>query len=152
MALNNNFGLFGAHPPRLEDAGLEDAALPANSIQEAFKRAADALQTTPWRLHSSPVNDLGGVRTEEKEDAKSPALGKREICVDLKTGGLPEEGHDLVVGPDFGQYVSDKVEFGKEKGVPKLGDKGCVEGLPGDRGEDKDTIDESEDGPILVLA
>lgn len=34
MALNNEFGAFlNVHPPRLEDAGLEDTALPAHAIQ-----------------------------------------------------------------------------------------------------------------------
>ncbi|CAM6088984.1 unnamed protein product [Calypogeia fissa] len=171
MELNSNVGFLNVRPPRLEDAGLEDTALPTHAIQEAFKRAADALQTAPWHVQASTtVSNLGGVRADEEECAKSrgrgedvqqeyflhrnvsAALGEEESCVDTKAGGLVEEGHDLVVGQDVGLYGSDKVEFGKEGGVPKLGDKGCVEGLTGDRGEDKDTTDEAEDGPILVVA
>lgn len=155
MALNNNVGLFNVLPPTLEDAGLEDSALPTNAIQEAFKRAADALKTAPWHVQSNAGSIFRGVTFEEEPSGirkGTAALGEEESCVDTKAGGVVvEEGHDLVVGQDVGLYESDKVEFGKEGG-PKLGDKGCVEGLAGDRGEDKDTTDESEDGPILVLA
>lgn len=37
--------LEAIRPPRLEDAGLEDCALPPEAIQEAFFRAANSVQS-----------------------------------------------------------------------------------------------------------
>jgi hypothetical protein len=167
MELNSNAAFFNVRPPRIEDAGLEDTALPAHAIQEAFMRAADALQTATHQVQSTAANAFGGIHHDEEEREKnvhkggvfqessgnwngSAALGEKESCLDPKVGGVIKKGQDLVVGREKGPYESDKVEFGKE-GVPQLGDKGCVEGLPGDKGEDDIKV-ESEEGPILVLA
>ncbi|RLM79877.1 uncharacterized protein C2845_PM12G25640 [Panicum miliaceum] len=55
-------------PPRLEDAGLEDCALPPESIAEAFSLAAAAVSS---RLARFPLSD------DEEEDEEGAASRRR---------------------------------------------------------------------------
>ncbi|XP_031484969.1 uncharacterized protein LOC116254053 [Nymphaea colorata] len=138
-------GLLKIAPPRLEDAGLEDCALPPDAIKLAFLKAADAIGSVlPGRL-----------RHREDDDGYS---GKR--CVDNPPptdGGLPdyllgapsadEERHR---GPCSGKdiipaAIGDDVVVGRGKGWEGSGDRvlglnvrsseddgpACVDGLEG---------------------
>ncbi|KAG6502512.1 uncharacterized protein LOC121983850 [Zingiber officinale] len=59
-------GVASVRPPRLEDAGLEDCALPPESIMEAFARAA--ISARPDLVEES--EDEG---SHEALDSRSPA-------------------------------------------------------------------------------
>ncbi|XP_071691985.1 uncharacterized protein [Rutidosis leptorrhynchoides] len=157
-------------PPRLEDAGLEDCALPPDSIQEAFLKAATSVRSRmfhnsddeseeecvndPWPANGSSGDKLAGITTE----ADPPGT-----CVPKKGGELPDViGDDVVVGGREG--MPDKV-VGPE--VPDEAEKSCVDGLQGLKiGEKKDGVgkktetntkssedeDEDEDDQRQVLA
>lgn len=151
-------------PPRLEDAGLEDCALPFESIKEAFLKAATAVRSRtashddqgcsddPWPTIGGATDDVVGV---------APDLDHHSPCASRKGGNLPDIGKDNVdLGVD--KEAKDKVvgiEVGKEVG------KACVDGLQGleiaDKSRDKkiyqkkeseDEDDDEKDGemPILV--
>ncbi|KAL3700294.1 hypothetical protein R1sor_018316 [Riccia sorocarpa] len=156
-------GVLDARPPRLEDAGLEDCALPVHAIQEAFRRAADAVSN----ISSAATGALSrkNEREPDNECIHNPGptvgnwedrclgssgtgtLGEKESCVEPKAGGLLEEGHDVVVqgGEDI---KTGKLVVGSETG-PKLGEGGCV---AGNDGEDVAESKESQGGPILIGA
>ncbi|XP_024979266.1 uncharacterized protein LOC112516451 [Cynara cardunculus var. scolymus] len=121
-------------PPRLEDAGLEDCALPPDSIQEAFLKAATAVRSRifhasddesegdcindPWPTIGSPVDKLVGITTEEDPPG---------ACAPKKGGELPEmTGDEVVTGGREG--IPDKVV---EPEVPDEREKSCVDGLQG---------------------
>ncbi|GER44998.1 RNA-binding (RRM/RBD/RNP motifs) family protein [Striga asiatica] len=121
-------------PPRLEDAGLEDCALPPESIKEAFLKAASAVRSI---ISSSGDKDEGGVRcVEDPWEDSSDALvgitegttGPTEGCIVEKGGGLTEAPGDRVsVGG--GDEKSDAVVVpGAEEGG---GEAACVDGLQG---------------------
>ncbi|BBN10493.1 hypothetical protein MPTK1_5g03980 [Marchantia polymorpha subsp. ruderalis] len=162
MEVSSSVGILNARPPRLEDAGLEDCALPAHAIQEAFRRAAGAVRN----VSSVATGILGGRHESDEECTHNPGpsngiwedkclgssgkatLGEKESCVDQKAGGLLEEGHDLLVqGGD--EVKSGKLLVGSEVG-PKLGGRACV----GEDEEEDSAADpeESEGGPILIGA
>lgn len=121
-------------PPRLEDAGLEDCALPPDSIQEAFLKAATAVRSRifyasdeesegdcindPWPTIGSSGDKLVGVATE----ADPPGA-----CAPKKGGELPEVTGDEVV-TDGREAMPDKVV---EPEVPDEAGKSCVDGLQG---------------------
>lgn len=115
---------FSIQPPRLEDAGLEDPALPLEGIQEAFRRVANLVQTkagvsvrvaTPCEgtMEDTVVDPV----LEPDDDGKS--------CVDTATGGPVPSEDAIVVPPD--QSGEDLVLEKGEKG-PKLGKEKCMVG------------------------
>ncbi|KAK3129902.1 hypothetical protein QOZ80_6AG0532810 [Eleusine coracana subsp. coracana] len=129
-------------PPRLEDAGLEDCALPPDSIAEAFSLAAAAVSS---RLARLPLSD-----SDDEEDEGDQFVGG---CVDdagLARGVVP----DVLVGCSGGNGGADEVVIvgggggdkvvtggreeeedrvvvvGEGRGEKKLGKEGgCVEGV-----------------------
>ncbi|KAM3699781.1 hypothetical protein ACB098_05G050300 [Castanea mollissima] len=124
-------------PPRLEDAGLEDCALPPDSIKEAFLRAATAVKSHASSIFATDfvdddegegncVNDpwppagandtLVGLSPEHEDEADSGP------CAKEKGNGAPEVGPDDVV-------VGGEAE--ERGGVRDGGGKACVEGLQG---------------------
>nr|XP_043625127.1 uncharacterized protein LOC122596584 [Erigeron canadensis] len=135
-------------PPRLEDAGLEDCALPPDSIQEAFLKAATAVRSRifhtsddesdeecvndPWPYNGTSGDKLTGVTSE---------AGLPGACVPKKGAGLPAmTGDEVVVGSREG--MPDKVV---EPDVPDEPEKSCVDGLQGLKiGEKKDNGKKSE--------
>ncbi|KAK9078321.1 hypothetical protein SSX86_002386 [Deinandra increscens subsp. villosa] len=142
-------------PPRLEDAGLEDCALPADSIQEAFLKAASAVKSRifhatsddesegecvndPWPGNGSSGDKLVGIEAEADPSGS---------CVPKKGGELPAvNGDEVVVGG--GEGMTDKVV---EPEVPDEAEKSCVDGLQGLKiGEKKvggsETAAESNEG------
>ncbi|XP_062194746.1 uncharacterized protein LOC133897931 [Phragmites australis] len=158
-------------PPRLEDAGLEDCALPPESIAEAFSLAAMAVSSRLGRL---PLSD-----SDEEEEECLLAVPRGGGCVDdagrargavpdaLITGGGGDGGADevLVVGGGDGGG-SDKVVVsgrgeeedrvvvvGEGRGKKKLGkDEGCVEGVREGVGEPAPARGEGDDEKTAVAA
>ncbi|KAF0914762.1 hypothetical protein E2562_031371 [Oryza meyeriana var. granulata] len=145
-------------PPRLEDAGLEDCALPAESIAEAFSLAAKAVSSRLGHLSLSDDEDdedgddrllppRGGGAGGCVEDSGPTcgaipdalvgvggdrASGADEVVV---VGGGGEGGDEVVVGGRGDE--EDRVVMVGEERDKKLGaEKGCVEGI-------KEGIDES---------
>ncbi|KAJ7963002.1 hypothetical protein O6P43_018152 [Quillaja saponaria] len=117
-------------PPSLEDAGLEDCALPPDSIKEAFLKAATAVKSQAASIFNSE---------DEAECVKDPG------------SGMPQTGAAVVIvggGDGLGVEESeDRVvlgEGGKELGQ---GGKPCVDELQGlDIGEKvKNGNDEEEE-------
>ncbi|KAL1553819.1 hypothetical protein AAHA92_14445 [Salvia divinorum] len=128
-------------PPRLEDAGLEDCALPPDSIREAFLKAASAVRSIV-----SASDDEGGCVEGPWEESSD------EGCVVEKGGGSTEAAGDRVVVVGDAEPQVDAVVG---PGVPDGGGKACVDGLQGlEIGEKKDDVaDEEEKGddePTLV--
>ncbi|KAJ0986275.1 hypothetical protein J5N97_004631 [Dioscorea zingiberensis] len=77
-------------PPRLEDAGLEDCALPPDAIREAFARAADSLKS---RLIAATEEDESddddGQRTKDESDVA--AASSRVLVLGGDDGVVGEE-------------------------------------------------------------
>ncbi|KAI3775067.1 hypothetical protein L1987_49635 [Smallanthus sonchifolius] len=129
-------------PPRLEDAGLEDCALPPDSIQEAFLKAATAVRSHIFHATSDdesegecvndpwPQNGYSG----DKLVGITPEADPPGSCVPKKGGELPAvNGDEVVVGGREG--MPDKVV---EPEVPDEAEKSSVDGLQGLRiGEKK---------------
>ncbi|KAM0938381.1 hypothetical protein DsansV1_C23g0177601 [Dioscorea sansibarensis] len=87
-------------PPRLEDAGLEDCALPPDAIREAFARAADSLKSRlTITSDADESDDNDAQRTYDESDthaacSRVSVLGEDDDVVeeeDKKTKGLREE-------------------------------------------------------------
>ncbi|XP_024035837.1 uncharacterized protein LOC102613008 isoform X2 [Citrus sinensis] len=136
-------------PPRLEDAGLEDCALPPDSIKEAFLKAASAVKSRatsffheegapghcvddPWPRAKDVSDDVVGVGAFP--DAPGP-------CGAVKGGGLLEEGEDKVVvvggGGEGDLADGDRlvvVGGGDDDAVEGEEGGGCVEGERGKNG------------------
>ncbi|KAJ8756088.1 hypothetical protein K2173_024635 [Erythroxylum novogranatense] len=158
-------------PPRLEDAGLEDCALPPESIKEAFLRAATAVKSRatsifsddedaggclhdPWPEDKDVPDSVVGAPLEtEKSDAlvgideTAAEMAAGGPCVADKGGGVVEEGRDevLVVGGG-----GDELEE-REKANDCLGDE--FTGLEiGDKKKSIVNGEESEEGIITGAA
>ncbi|GFP99916.1 hypothetical protein PHJA_002135700 [Phtheirospermum japonicum] len=114
-------------PPRIEDAGLEDCALPPESIREAFLKAAAAVGSI---ISASDDED------DRREDSYDALVGIKEgvtapsgACAAEKGGGSTEvPGGEVSVGDGLeGLEIGEKSRgsFGKkvggeEKGVAKI--------------------------------
>ncbi|XP_052180420.1 uncharacterized protein LOC127793755 [Diospyros lotus] len=82
--------LDAIRPPRLEDAGLEDCALPPESIQEAFLKAAAALGSRSPSIFATPDDESDDCLAGVGEAVEcSPPPGS---CAAEKSGGLPGNG------------------------------------------------------------
>ncbi|KAK2971185.1 hypothetical protein RJ640_008609 [Escallonia rubra] len=124
-------------PPRLEDAGLEDCALPPESIREAFLKAATAVNSTifspsedddeepqgkcvndPWPTLEDPSDALLCI-TPEGEPQGSCAVEKGRVPEDIgdevAVGGEEAAAEDKLLGP----------------GDLPEGGESCVDGLQG---------------------
>ncbi|KAJ0745103.1 hypothetical protein HanPI659440_Chr10g0395141 [Helianthus annuus] len=121
-------------PPRLEDAGLEECALPPDSIQEAFLKAASAVRS---RIFSTSDDESEGECVNDPLPENGYAGDKlvgitaegdpSGSCVPKKGGELPAvNGDDVIVGGREG--MPDKVV---EPEVPDEAEKSCVDGLQG---------------------
>jgi hypothetical protein len=150
-------------PPRLEDAGLEDCALPPELIKEAFFKAADAVKSraasilspdgdcvnNPWPDVKDPSDNLVGI---------TPVTESKGPCSVEKGSKVPESAaEDVTVGLTDGEEDSGDKLVGID--VPEGGES-CVEGLQGLKiGDEKkkeslknndDDEEEGEKRPILV--
>ncbi|XP_037464217.1 uncharacterized protein LOC119336325 [Triticum dicoccoides] len=129
-------------PPRLEDAGLEDCALPPESIAKAFSLAALAVSS---RLPHLPLSD--------DEDDVDP-LAPRGGCVEdagPTYGVIPDALVGARGGSDGG---ADEVVVGRGDRVVVIGqelgrDEGCAEGTRGGEHR-KEEGDEIVEKAILV--
>lgn len=161
-------------PPRLEDAGLEDCALPPESIKEAFLKAASSVKSRAGSIFSADDEEDAGCVGDPwptAKDASDAVIGiepenepPQGPCSVEKGGGMGEIGADEVkVGGGSGDGVAevgDKLVVGEE-GV-KLGEggKGCVDDLKelgvednvknGDGGEDEGGKEKKGKRPTLV--
>ncbi|XP_021298759.1 uncharacterized protein LOC110427531 [Herrania umbratica] len=159
-------------PPRLEDAGLEDCALPPDSIHEAFRKAASAVKSRAAFFHSDdededepgclddlfpdnakcssdflaslPCPDMSDVLVVgEPSDPASDSVGG---CVKEKEGG-----REVVEGRDAVVVGGDGVEAGDGRGCIDDELKGLEIGVKEKR--KKENQEEEETGkekPILV--
>ncbi|XP_051135095.1 uncharacterized protein LOC127254187 [Andrographis paniculata] len=131
-------------PPRLEDAGLEDCALPPESIKEAFLKAASAVRSlvSDDRCVDDPWEDSSDALVGIKE-VNAPSEG----CVVEKGGGPMEGPRDAVVS------VGDSGAEGKPDAVvvpgPPGTGPGCVDTGAKDTGsfgkEVEDDVAEDDD-------
>ena len=151
-------------PPKLEDAGLEDCALPHESIKEAFFKAANSVRS--WTR-----NDDVESETEEDDDCVkdlnfppkngesydsligvTPASDPPGPCGNEK--GLSSE----VIGDEVGVHgeEDDEKEFDKLIGldVPEGRKRDCVDALQGlkihEKKDDEDEEKKDDEKPILI--
>ncbi|PSR96128.1 UPF0210 protein like [Actinidia chinensis var. chinensis] len=155
-------------PPRLEDAGLEDCALPPDSIKEAFLKAASAVGSRAASIFavSDDEEDGGCVndRWTDSVDSSDAQVGIREgvgplpgPCVAEKGGVVPQVMVDEVdAGVTDAEEKADKVVV---VGPAVAEGKDCVDGLRGlkigggGRKHDEENEEEREgERPILAEA
>ncbi|CAL5088739.1 unnamed protein product [Urochloa decumbens] len=162
-------------PPRLEDAGLEDCALPPESIAEAFSLAAAAVSS---RLARFPLSDDEDEDEEEGHasaprgggcvDDAGPARGAVPDADALVGGGGVTGGADavVVVGGGRGGGCEDAVVVGgrgeeqdgvvvvgEGRGETKLGkEDGCVEGVREGVSEPRRAQDDGEEDDEAAAA
>ncbi|CAN0858614.1 hypothetical protein LINGRAHAP2_LOCUS7356 [Linum grandiflorum] len=146
-------------PPRLEDAGLEDCALPPDSIKEAFLKAASAVKSRATSIFSEDDGDGDCVKDpwpEEANDVSDINVGLPPVGGDTGTDALVgiNEGLDLKGSCVKGGV--DAVEEGRDQVVVVGGgvdDTGPCKGLE-IGGNDEIGDDEQEKkkkkGPTLI--
>ncbi|RCV11371.1 hypothetical protein SETIT_2G180400v2 [Setaria italica] len=143
--------------PRLEDAGLEDCALPPESIAEAFSLAAAAISSRLARFPRFPLSDDSDEEDEEGRvsaprgggcvDDAGPARGAVPDADVLVASGVMGDGggadevvvvgggrgggcEDAVVVGGRGEEQDGVVVVGEGSGEKELGKEGgCVEGV-----------------------
>lgn len=145
-------------PPKLEDAGLEDCALSAEGIKEAFLKAAEAVKTKASHVfHDGECIEDAGPSNGEWTDflegnSQIPTEpDESQSCAGSRVGGLVEEGRDKLI--DLGdKEVQDEV-IDAQLSIKCPGEGGaCVQGLEGLE-DDVDRADNrEEEGPTPVLA
>jgi hypothetical protein len=108
-------------PPRLEDAGIEDCALPPESIAEAFSLAAEAVSS---RLARFPLADSDN----EEGEGDQPTLG----CVDDAGPSRGVVPNVLIGAPSSGDGTADEVVV--------VGGGSADKVVTGGRGEEKDKV------------
>lgn len=72
------------NPPRLEDAGLEDCALPLESILEAFSKAASL---SAFSRFSDPLDDVSDEEGDRPQVHPIQDVGDRSPVREVKGGG-----------------------------------------------------------------
>ncbi|KAL5756117.1 hypothetical protein ACOSQ2_020863 [Xanthoceras sorbifolium] len=160
-------------PPRLEDAGLEDCALPPDSIKEAFLKAASAVKSRASTLFQDDdddparcVDDPWPVAAKDDSDTVvglPPVPEAPGPCGVVKGGGVVEDGVDkvVVVGGGEEKEGGDEVVVvggggGDDEAEVAKGRGGCVEGLKGlsieekEEKEKKKKEEKESDRPTLV--
>ncbi|CAH8389022.1 unnamed protein product [Eruca vesicaria subsp. sativa] len=151
-------------PPALADAGLEDCALPPESIHEAFRKAADAVKSRAASLfeHDEEEGERGCVADPKPASKGSETKPIPEASDTIIVGGDDErDTGPCLVGKGNGKLVEsgqggDELVVAGERGEGmSCGDglKGLdVEGVESSR-EEKDQSEEDEEEemkPILV--
>eukprot|EP00262_Sarcandra_glabra_P015108 TRINITY_DN4589_c0_g1_i1.p1 TRINITY_DN4589_c0_g1~~TRINITY_DN4589_c0_g1_i1.p1 ORF type:complete len:166 (-),score=43.78 TRINITY_DN4589_c0_g1_i1:35-532(-) len=150
-------------PPKLEDAGLENCALPPESIKEAFLKAANSVRTRAASILPSDsdeddcIEDLGPSKADTLVGI-SPVVDNPGPCVTKKGGFLEPCGGDDVVCVGSGEgEICDRV---LGLGVPPKsdGERACVDVLQGleirekKKKKKKDEDEEDERQPRLAEA
>ncbi|GAB4842216.1 hypothetical protein Ancab_012174 [Ancistrocladus abbreviatus] len=158
-------------PPRLEDAGLEDCALPPDSIKEAFFKAASAVssRTASVLFHEEGedeergcVNDPWPTTRSPTSDAVvglAPEANPPESCIAEKGGALigERDGAGDLVGERNAAEEEDennKDEVVVVGGGGQDGEFGkCVDGLQGleigGKGK-REKKEENDEKPTLI--
>ncbi|CAN6879016.1 unnamed protein product [Brassica oleracea] len=145
-------------PPALADAGLEDCALPPDSIHEAFRKAADAVKSRAASLFEDDEEEGGCVadpRPASKGTEAKPVFGSSDtIIVGGDNGG---DAGPCLVGKG-NEKLEDALVVAGEGGEGE--GKSCGDGLKDldvegieSSGEKKDQSEEDEEEekkPILV--
>ncbi|KAI5083334.1 hypothetical protein GOP47_0003077 [Adiantum capillus-veneris] len=123
MEGNKGTDYFSIQPPKLEDAGLEDPALPIEGIQEAFRRVAESVQAkTGVNIHfGTSDGGMGDLVVDPLPEQR----GKGQSCTGQEIDRTTPY-HDAIVTPSE-DLKEDLVLEGKEKG-PKLGKERCTLG------------------------
>lgn len=81
--------MLAIRPPRLEDAGLEDCALPPDAIREAFARAADSLKSRlTIASDDDESDDNDAQRTDDESDLQTASS---RVLVMVGDDGVVEE-------------------------------------------------------------
>ncbi|XP_062089332.1 uncharacterized protein LOC133795886 [Humulus lupulus] len=139
-------------PPRLEDAGLEDCALPPDSIKEAFLKAASAVKSRASRIFTpGEDSDSDGDCVKDHWTAD-----KDHSDVIIGVPGTMFPGPCTAdKGIEAGDFGGDDVVTGNIDEIVEVESarKACVEGLQGlEIAERNDGTEdgEDEDRPILV--
>ncbi|MBA0774749.1 hypothetical protein Gotri_009939 [Gossypium trilobum] len=134
-------------PPRLEDAGLEDCALPPDSIHEAFLKAASAVKSRAANIfHSDDEDEV------ERGCLDDPFPDKGKCSSDvLVSPPCPDMSDAVVVGGGSPDPTSDAVEVCvKEKGCGKEVEEGkdmvIVGGDGGEAADGKGCLDDELKG------
>lgn len=145
-------------PPRLEDAGLEDPALPPESIHEAFLKAAAAVKSSAASIFSGKedtddcLNDPWPT-TEGSSDAIigiEPENDPPGLCIVEK--GIKAVTDEVSVGGDDDELeeVVDELVVGEDG-------EACVDGFQGLDIKEKEDVkkikeeeEEKEKKPTLV--
>ncbi|KAH7651466.1 hypothetical protein IHE45_20G059200 [Dioscorea alata] len=101
--------MLAIRPPRLEDAGLEDCALPPDKIREAFARAADSLKS---RLAIASDEDESDDNDAQRTNDESNLQEASSRVLDLEgDDGVVEEEEKKAKGlREEDGVVSDDVE------------------------------------------
>lgn len=144
-------------PPNLADAGLEDCALPPESIQEAFRKAADAVKSRAASLfeHEEEGGSVADPRPELIGTETKPNLGASDTII--VGGGNEGNTGPCLAGKGNGIQGGDALVVAGEGGEEKSCGDGLkdldVEGMESNR-EEKDESEEDEEDekkkPILV--
>ncbi|GFP99661.1 hypothetical protein PHJA_002110200 [Phtheirospermum japonicum] len=122
------------NPPRLEDAGLEDCALPPESIKEAFLKVASAVK--------SIISTSGDGDESEGPCVEDPWEESSDVLVGITEGVTgPSEGCAVEKGGGMTVVPGDKLAVGDEEtkvdalvgpGVAERDEEAaCVGGLQG---------------------
>jgi hypothetical protein len=155
-------------PPRLEDAGLEDCALPPGSIAEAFSLAAEAVSSRLARFPLADSDDEevegdripggcldgdGHARGVFPDVLVSGSGGDRAADVVVVVGAGGGGGGDKVVTGGRGEEKDMVVVVGEGRGEKKLGkEKGCVEGVGEGIGEPRRAQQGDEEDEVVLAA
>uniref|UniRef100_A0A5B7ALL9 Uncharacterized protein n=1 Tax=Davidia involucrata TaxID=16924 RepID=A0A5B7ALL9_DAVIN len=158
-------------PPRLEDAGLEDCALPPESIKEAFLKAATAVGSRAASIFSASGDETDTSDGNCVNDPWPTTKKSSDTLVGIKPGAEPprpcaaEKGGDMpeVLGDEVAANFADAEERADKvvgQDVPKGGEEACVDGLQGlkigEKGKEKNLNDDDEEKegerPILAEA
>uniref|UniRef100_A0A1D1ZGY0 Ras-related protein Rab-4B n=1 Tax=Anthurium amnicola TaxID=1678845 RepID=A0A1D1ZGY0_9ARAE len=110
--------LEAIRPPRLEDAGLEDSALPPEAIQEAFLKAASSV---PSRVINPGDDDEEDGRCVEDPfpingEVSDAPFATGEVPAKPRRGDAPEEGSLPPAGEDLGGGDGMGVVVGSDPG------------------------------------
>ncbi|PHU24372.1 hypothetical protein BC332_09479 [Capsicum chinense] len=128
-------------PPRLEDAGLEDCALPPESIKEAFLKAATAVRSIISASDDEDESQGQCVKAPSPNDdfTKDALIGITEGITDIpgkctteKGGGgeVPEGIIDVVDVQGGSKDSDDRGDLVDGLSLPEGGES-CVDGLQG---------------------
>ncbi|CAN1133146.1 hypothetical protein LINPERHAP2_LOCUS7479 [Linum perenne] len=130
-------------PPRLEDAGLEDCALPPESIKEAFLKAASAVKCRARSIFTQDEDNSDGECVQDPSDVM---VGADALVGGIKEG-LDDKGSSCCLAG-----VDDVVD--KDKGRDKvvvLGGVGVDDDVDDKTGDEEEEEEEEEEkGPILT--